>query len=72
MACRAFCTEAAVKICHHVLELFGGSGVMRELPIQKYVRDSLVLLHMNGSNPLNRIRIGAILGARAADVRLSR
>lgn len=63
-ACKVFCTEAAVKICHSAVELFGGSGVMRELPLQKYMRDALVLLHMDGTNDLNRIKIGAILGAQ--------
>jgi alkylation response protein AidB-like acyl-CoA dehydrogenase len=71
MACKVFCTEAAVNICHNALELFGGSGVMRELPMQKYFRDSLVLLHMDGTNHINRIKIGEILGARAGGGRLS-
>lgn len=65
-ACKIFCTEAAVDICHEALELFGGAGVMRELPIQKYFRDSLTLLHMAGANHANRAQIGAILAARSA------
>jgi alkylation response protein AidB-like acyl-CoA dehydrogenase len=72
IACKIFCTEAAVRICRDAVELFGGSGVMRELPLQKYFRDSLVLLHMEGTNQSNRIKIGAILDSRVGEGRLSR
>ena len=72
IACKIFCTESAVRICRDAVELFGGSGVMRELPLQKYFRDSLVLLHMGGTNQSNRIKVGAILDSRVAEGRLSR
>jgi len=72
VACKMFCTESAVRICRDAVELFGGSGVMRELPLQKYFRDSLVLLHMEGTNQSNRVKVGAILESRVADGRLSR
>ena len=72
IACKLFCTEAAVRICRDAVELFGGSGVMRELPLQKYFRDSLVLLHMQGTNQSNRIKIGTLLDSRIAEGRLSR
>lgn len=65
-ACKVFCTETAVNICHEALELFGGAGVMRELPMQKYFRDSLALLHMAGANDVNRVQIGEILANRTA------
>ncbi len=72
IACKIFCTESAVRICRDAVELFGGSGVMRELPLQKYFRDALVLLHMGGTNQSNRIKVGAILDSRVAEGRLSR
>jgi alkylation response protein AidB-like acyl-CoA dehydrogenase len=72
IACKIFCTETAVRICRDAVELYGGSGVMRELPLQKYFRDSLVLLHMGGTNHGNRTKVGAILDSRVADGRLSR
>ena len=72
MACKVFCTEAAINICRNAVELFGGSGVMRELPMQKYFRDSLVLSHMDGTNQINRIKIGAIVESRLSEGRLSR
>jgi alkylation response protein AidB-like acyl-CoA dehydrogenase len=61
---KVFCTEAALKICVTAMELFGGSGVMRELPMQKYVRDAMVFQHMDGTQAINRIKVGRILATR--------
>jgi alkylation response protein AidB-like acyl-CoA dehydrogenase len=61
---KVFCTEAAFKICHTALEIFGGSGVMRELPMQKYFRDAMVFQHMDGTQQINRIKVGRILATR--------
>ncbi len=36
---------------------FGGMGVMRELPLQKYVRDALIFLHSENTNDVARLRI---------------
>ncbi|MBI3000438.1 MAG: acyl-CoA dehydrogenase family protein [Deltaproteobacteria bacterium] len=47
---KVFCTEAALKICLTAMEVFGGSGVMRELPAQKFVRDAMVFQHMDGTD----------------------
>ena len=70
---KVFCTEAALKICLTALEIFGGSGVMRELPMQKYVRDAMVFQHMDGTQQINRIKVGRILATRLnQEGRLSR
>ncbi|MBI2959340.1 MAG: acyl-CoA dehydrogenase, partial [Betaproteobacteria bacterium] len=62
-SCKVFCTEAAINIARNAVELFGGSGVMRELPMQKYFRDALVLAHLGGGNGAERIATAAILAA---------
>ncbi|MBI4290865.1 MAG: acyl-CoA dehydrogenase [Betaproteobacteria bacterium] len=62
-SCKLFCTEAAINIARNAVELFGGSGVMRELPLQKYFRDALVLAHLGASNGADRIATCAILAA---------
>jgi len=72
VATKVFCAEAALKICVNAMEIFGGSGVMRELPIQKYVRDALVFQHMDSTQQVSRIKIGQILEARSKEGRLSR
>jgi alkylation response protein AidB-like acyl-CoA dehydrogenase len=69
---KVFCTEAALKICLTAVEIFGGSGVMRELSIQKFARDAMVFQHMDGTQQINRIRVGSILESRIKEGRLSR
>ncbi|MBI2359742.1 MAG: acyl-CoA dehydrogenase, partial [Deltaproteobacteria bacterium] len=69
---KVFCTEAALKICLTAMEVFGGSGVMRELSAQKFVRDAMVFQHMDGTQQVNRIKIGRILEHRSKEGRLSR
>lgn len=54
------------------MEVFGGSGVMRELPVQKFVRDTMVFQHMDRTQQMNRIKIGKILESRLKQGRLSR
>jgi len=67
MSAKVFCTEIAVRICVAALEIFGEDGVMRELPIQKYVRDALALPHMDATNPINKLKIAKILEAWIAE-----
>ena len=72
-SCKVFCTEAALKICLAAMEIFGGSGVMRELPMQKYVRDAMCLRHLEGTNNVNLLKVGKLLETRLKkEGRLSR
>ena len=70
MSAKVFCTEVAVKICMAALEIFGEDGVMRELPIQKYVRDAVALPHMDATNPINKLKITRFLHAWIGEGRL--
>lgn len=42
---RAFAAEALHRATLEATECFGAMGVMRDMPLQKYVHDTLVLLH---------------------------
>lgn len=44
-----FAVEAAVKVCMKSMEVFGGFSIMRDMPVQKYMRDCLSFLHSDGS-----------------------
>lgn len=70
MSAKVYCTDAAVKICTGVLELFAASGVMSDSPIQKYVRDAVVLPHLDATNPINKLKITRFLDTWIADGRL--
>lgn len=59
---KVFTSEAVQRVVLQAAQLFGGMGVMRELPMQKYVRDALVFLHSEQSNELARLKIAEALG----------
>ncbi len=64
-ACKVFCAEAALKITIGAMEMLGGAGVMRDLPMQKYVRDALVMLHhAGGTQSVASLKIGKALEER--------
>ncbi|MCC7106787.1 MAG: acyl-CoA dehydrogenase family protein [Chloroflexi bacterium] len=59
---RLFVSEAVLKVATAALQLFGGMGIMNELPMQKLLRDAVVVQHGNfGTNDTARLRIAEIL-----------
>jgi alkylation response protein AidB-like acyl-CoA dehydrogenase len=60
-------SETMQRVALEAAQIFGGMGVMRELPMQKYVRDALIFLHSESSNDVARLRIAeALAGYREA------
>lgn len=58
-------SETVQRVALDAAQMFGGMGVMRELPMQKYVRDALIFLHSENSNDVARLRIAeALVGYR--------
>lgn len=58
---KEYASEVAVKICISAMEIFGGAGIMMELPLQKYIRDTLTFLHSEGTNQIMRLRRANLL-----------
>lgn len=58
---KVIASEAAVRICIAAMEVFGGYGYMRDLPMEKHVRDALSFLHSDGTNQVNRLRAAHFL-----------
>lgn len=50
-------SEAVFRVTTDAAQIFGGMGVMRELQMQKYVRDALIFLHSEYANDVSRLRI---------------
>jgi alkylation response protein AidB-like acyl-CoA dehydrogenase len=55
----------AFEVTRHALEVFGGSGVMREVGMEKLLRDATIFLHSDGTNTIMRKKIAADLAARS-------
>jgi alkylation response protein AidB-like acyl-CoA dehydrogenase len=50
IAAKTFCTEAAVAVTGDALQIFGGSGLTREQPVEKLFRDARAGLIEHGTN----------------------
>ena len=62
---RSFTAEAMHEVTLAAAECFGAMGVMRDMPMQKYVHDALVLLHSADNDSATKLQIAeAIAGYR--------
>jgi len=53
--------ESFMKIMLLALDIMGGVGIMRDHPMEKFLRDGITWLHASGTNSLNRLRVAATL-----------
>lgn len=58
-------SQIAFDVTRASLEMFGGSGVMRETGMEKLLRDATIFLHSDGTNTVMRKKIAADLRGRA-------
>jgi alkylation response protein AidB-like acyl-CoA dehydrogenase len=53
--------ESFMRIMLLALDVMGGVGIMRDHPMEKFLRDGITWLHASGTNSLNRLRVAATL-----------
>lgn len=58
---RVFTSEAIYKAAKDAAECFGAMGVMRDMPLQKYIHDALICLHTGDGTADDKLRIAEIL-----------
>jgi butyryl-CoA dehydrogenase len=64
---QVFASEAIMKATKDAAEIFGAMGVMRDMPLQKYIHDARVCLHSGDGNTDAKLRIAeALAGYRRA------
>ncbi len=62
---QVFTSEAMLEAAKAAAEVFGAMGVMRDMPLQKYVNDARICLHAGAGNGEARLRIAeALVGYR--------
>src|SRR3970282_107415 len=62
--CRIYCAETSIKICITALQVFGGYGVMREMPIQKYLRDAITMEHGESTTRVVKLALAKLMESR--------
>jgi alkylation response protein AidB-like acyl-CoA dehydrogenase len=58
---QVFSSEAIYRATKDAAECFGAIGVMRDVPMQKYVHDALICLHSGAGNSEAKLRIAEAL-----------
>lgn len=53
---KAFVNRMALEVINDTMEIFGGMGTMKDLPIEKYLRDIYTILHAYGHPSINLIK----------------
>ena len=69
---KVFSSQVIYHAAKDAAECFGAMGVMRDMPLQKYVHDALMCLHGGEPNDDTKLRIAEVIaGYRRAPARLA-
>jgi alkylation response protein AidB-like acyl-CoA dehydrogenase len=55
---KLFCSEAMAEVADKALQIHGGMGFSRELPLERYFRDARILKIFEGTNEIQKLIIG--------------
>jgi alkylation response protein AidB-like acyl-CoA dehydrogenase len=69
-AAKLYASEAASRICNRVLQIHGGYGYTRDIPVERYWRDARLSEIGEGSSEVQRIVISRAL-LKSADAALA-
>jgi butyryl-CoA dehydrogenase len=51
---KLFASEAAHRVCHKALQIFGGYGYIRDFPVERYARDQRITEIYEGTSEMQR------------------
>jgi hypothetical protein len=54
---KVFATEAAIKVCNEMIQIFGGYGYIKEYPVERFYRDVRVTALYEGTSEIQRVVI---------------
>jgi len=60
-ACKLYCAQAAMEVCHETVQLFGGNGYMAEYRVEQLYRDARVLQIYGGTDEIQISQIARSL-----------
>jgi alkylation response protein AidB-like acyl-CoA dehydrogenase len=58
---KVFTAETVYRVAKDAAECFGAMGVMRDMPLQKYIHDAMICLHTGDGNSDDKLRIAEAL-----------
>ncbi len=60
LTCARYASKVVRKATQDALSIFGGMGSEKELPMERYVRDSLIFIHLADCTT-RQIKVGNLL-----------
>jgi butyryl-CoA dehydrogenase len=64
---KVFTAETIYRVAKDAAECFGAMGVMRDMPLQKYIHDAMICLHTGDGNSDDKLRIAEALASHRRD-----
>jgi len=61
MTWTAFCGDMAMKVTVDAVQVMGGSGYMKDYPVEKYMRDAKIMQIYEGTAQIQRVVLAANL-----------
>lgn len=61
-----YCTDAVSRVIDHAIQIHGGMGYMKELPLERFYRDARVNRIFEGTNEIQKILIARDLAKKGA------
>ena len=58
---KCFAADVAMRVTTDAVQIFGGYGYMKDLPLEKYMRDAKLMQIYEGTNQIQRIVIARLL-----------
>ena len=54
---KCFASDMAMKVTTDAVQIFGGAGYMRDLPVERFMRDAKINQIFEGTNQIQRMII---------------
>ena len=58
---KVFAADAAMKVTEDAVQIVGGAGYMRDLPVEKWMRDAKIMQIYEGTSQIQRVVISRFL-----------
>jgi len=58
---KAYATDLAMQVTTNAVQILGGNGVMRDYPVEKWMRDAKILQIIEGTSQIQRMIISQLL-----------
>ncbi len=63
---KAYAADLAMQVTTNAVQILGGNGVMRDYPVEKWMRDAKILQIVEGTSQIQRMMIAQLLAAGQA------